>query len=118
VRSRRRSLRALIVLLWRAGLRIREALELAETDLVAARGAVIVRKGGRRREVGIDRWAWQPLQSWREIRSRLPVGASLSVIHGPTAGRRWDPLAHRSAIADRMLNALSAPAVIRPSFYI
>jgi site-specific recombinase XerD len=51
-------LRALIVLLWRAGLRIREALELAETDLDAARGAVIVRKGkgGRRREVGMDRW--------------------------------------------------------------
>jgi hypothetical protein len=45
-------LRALIVPLWRAGLRIREALELAETDLDAARGAVIVRrgKGGRRRE--------------------------------------------------------------------
>jgi site-specific recombinase XerC len=51
-------LRALVVLLWRAGLRIREALELAETDLDAARGAVIVRrgKGGRRREVGMDRW--------------------------------------------------------------
>ncbi len=38
-------LRALIVMLWRAGLRIREALELAETDLDAARGAVIVRLG-------------------------------------------------------------------------
>src|SRR5439155_25722565 len=56
-------LRALIVLLWRAGLRIREALALAETDLDSARGAVIVRKGkgGRRREVGMDRWAWSQL---------------------------------------------------------
>ena len=35
-------LRALIVLLRRAGLRIREALELAETDLETTRGAVIV----------------------------------------------------------------------------
>jgi integrase len=49
--------RALIVILWRAGLRIGEALDLAETDLDATRGAVLVRngKGGRRREVGMDR---------------------------------------------------------------
>ena len=54
-------LRALIVILWRAGLRIGEALALAETDLDAARGAVLVRagKGGRRREVGMDGWAWE-----------------------------------------------------------
>jgi integrase len=51
-------LRALIVILWRAGLRIGEALDLAEIDLDAAHGAVLVRKGkgGRRREVGMDAW--------------------------------------------------------------
>jgi site-specific recombinase XerD len=51
-------LRALIVLLWPAGLRISEALALAESDLDPMRGAVLVRcgKGGRRREVGMDRW--------------------------------------------------------------
>ena len=38
-------LRALIVLLWRAGLRIGEALALAETDLDRSRGAVLVRRG-------------------------------------------------------------------------
>ncbi len=38
-------LRAFIVILWRAGLRIGEALDLAETDLDAARGAVLVRRG-------------------------------------------------------------------------
>ena len=93
-------LRGLIVLLWRAGLRIHEALELAETDLDAARGAVIVRKGkgGRRREVGMDRWAWSQLEAWRAIRSQLPVGAFLCVIHGPTAGRRWDPSAARKLL--------------------
>jgi site-specific recombinase XerC len=51
-------LRALIVVLWRAGLRIGEALALAETDLDAHRGAVLVRhgKGDKRREVGMDSW--------------------------------------------------------------
>ena len=40
-------LRALIVLLWRAGLRISEALGLQESDLARARGAVLVRGAGR-----------------------------------------------------------------------
>jgi len=38
-------LRGLIVVLWRAGLRIREALALAESDLDANRGAILVRHG-------------------------------------------------------------------------
>jgi integrase len=48
-----RRLRALIVILWRAGLRVQEALALAEADLDQRRGALLVRrgKGGRRREV-------------------------------------------------------------------
>jgi integrase len=52
-------LRGLIVVLWRAGLRISEALGLLETDLDQSRGAILVRegKGGKRREVGMDRWA-------------------------------------------------------------
>jgi site-specific recombinase XerD len=52
-------LRGVIIVLWRAGLRISEALALAETDLDRQRGALFVRfgKGGRRREVGMDRWA-------------------------------------------------------------
>ena len=38
-------LRSLIVILWRAGLRIGEALDLSETELDASRGAVLVRRG-------------------------------------------------------------------------
>ena len=73
-------LRALIVLLWRAGLRISEALSLQESDLDEARGAVLVRrgKGGKRREVGMDRWAWAQLDPWMEFRRDLPIGALLS----------------------------------------
>ena len=50
---------ALIVVLWRAGLRITEALSLTETDLDQRRGSILVRhsKNDRRREVGIDAWA-------------------------------------------------------------
>jgi site-specific recombinase XerD len=106
-------LRALIVILWRAGLRIGEALDLAETDLEPARGAVLVRKGkgGRRREVGMDRWAWQQLQPWLEIRARLPVGALLCVIHGPTAGRQWEQSAAR-----KQLRRIAATAGVRRRF--
>jgi hypothetical protein len=43
------------VVLWRAGLRIQEALDLTELDLDARRGSVLVRRGngGQRREVGL-----------------------------------------------------------------
>ena len=49
---------ALIVVLWRAGLRIHEALSLAETDLDQRRGSILVRHGkhDRRCEVGMDAW--------------------------------------------------------------
>jgi site-specific recombinase XerD len=88
-RSDAHRLRALIVLLWRAGLRISEALALQETDLDSGRGAVLVRrgKGGKRREVGMDRWAWQQLDPWLEIRRELPLGALRCVLRGPTRGR-------------------------------
>src|SRR5215207_6638478 len=51
-------LRALIVVLWRSGLRVQEALSLGERDLDARRGSLLVRsgKGGRRREIGMDPW--------------------------------------------------------------
>jgi len=70
--------------------------------LIAAAAPVLVRrgKGGKRREVGMDRWAWEQLGPWLEIRRELPSGALLCVIHGPTAGRRWEFSAARSPPAD------------------
>ena len=93
-------LRGLIVVLWRAGLRISEALALAESDLDARRGAVVVRrgKGGRRREVGMDDWAWQELEPWLTCRLALPVGPLFCIITGPTRGRRWSNPAARAEI--------------------
>jgi site-specific recombinase XerD len=53
-------LNARIVVLWRAGLGIQEALSLTETDLDQRRGSILVRHGknDRRREVGMDPWGW------------------------------------------------------------
>lgn len=53
-------IRGSIVVLWRAGLRIAEALALPETDLEPTQGAILVSsgKGGRRRVVGMGEWGW------------------------------------------------------------
>jgi integrase len=84
-----RRLRGLIVVLWRAGLRIHEALALAEADLDARRGSRLVRrgKGGRRREVGMDDWAWEQLTPWLHSRVALPVGPLFCVVNAATRGR-------------------------------
>jgi integrase len=82
-----RRLRGIIVVLWRAGLRIHEALALTEADLDARRGSLLVRlgKGGRRREVGMDDWAWEQLEPWLTARVELPIGPLF------LRGQRSDP---------------------------
>jgi site-specific recombinase XerD len=105
--------RALIVVLWRAGLRISEALRLAESDLDRSRGSIVVGrgKGGKRRQVGMDRWAWEQIDPWLQARLSRPVGALLCVIDGPTAGRPW-----ASAAARATLRSLAVRAGVRRRF--
>ena len=105
--------RALVVVLWRAGVRISEALALAESDLDRSRGSVLVRngKGGKRRQVGMDRWAWDQIDPWLRARVELPVGALLCVIDGPTKGRPWSPAAARAT-----LRSLAVRAGVRRRF--
>jgi len=95
-----RRLRGLIVVLWRAGLRINEALALTEADLDPRRGSLLVRrgKGGRRREVGMDDWAWEQLAPWLQARVQLPVGPLFCVVNGATRGRPWAAAAARSEL--------------------
>jgi integrase len=50
-------LTALIIVLWRAGLRIDEALSLTETDLDRRRGSILVRHGKTTADM---RSAWTP----------------------------------------------------------
>jgi site-specific recombinase XerD len=105
--------RGLIVVLWRSGLRVSEALALAEGDLEPGRGAMLVRrgKGGRRREVGMDEWGWRQLDPWLKLRPRMPVGALFCVLNGPTAGRPWSAAAVRT-----QLRRLAGQAGVRRRF--
>ncbi len=106
-------LRGLLVLLWREGLRISEVRALQESDLDRSRGGVLVRsgQGGKRREVGMDRWAWERIDPWLKIRRELPIGALLCVIRGPTAGRRWE-----ASTAREQLHHAAAEAGVRRRF--
>ena len=105
--------RAMIVVLWRAGLCVSEVLALIETDLDERRGSLLVRrgKGGSRREVGMDAWGWEQLRPWLAARAELPIGALFCVIDGPTRGRAWS-----SAAVRLELHRLASEAGVRRRF--
>ncbi len=73
---------------------------MTKSDLDADRGAVLVRhgKGGKRREVEMDRWVWEQFAPWLTLRATLPVGALLCVLRGPTRGRPWTPAGVRTQL--------------------
>jgi site-specific recombinase XerD len=106
-------IRALIAILWRAGLRISEALALTESDLDPKTGSVLVRagKGGKRRMVGMDEWGFEQLRFWLEHRVELPVGPLFCVIDGATRGRAWSASAARAE-----LRQLASEAGVRRRF--
>ena len=99
--------RGLIVVLWRAGLRISEALALAESDLEPGRGSLLVRrgKGGKRREVGMDEWGWDQLRPWLKVRLGLPIGPLFCAVKGNAGGRPWTSSAVRSQLRHLALRA-------------
>ena len=103
----------MIVVLWHAGLRISEALALAESDLDRDLGAVVARKGkgGKRREVGMDRWGWDHVHPWLELPTKLPVGPLFCVLRGPTRGRPCAPAGIRG-----QLRAAAEAAGVRRRF--
>jgi site-specific recombinase XerD len=105
--------RGLIAILWRGGLRISEVLALTESDLDPKTGSVLVRagKGGKRRMVGIDDWAWEHVGRWTEHRIQLPVGPLFCIRASPTRGRAWSATAARGE-----LRRLAALAGVRRRF--
>ena len=95
-----RRMRGLIVVLWRAGLRIHEALALDRltwTSVAAACWCVTVRMIGVARS-GWIRGAWLVLRDWAPDRISLAPGPLFCVIDGPTRGRAWSDSAVRAEL--------------------
>lgn len=99
-------MRALIVLLYRTGLRISEALDLEVKDVDLDYGTVTVLrgKGKKRRTVGIDPQAQAVLEQWLERRRALGLprgGIVFCVItRGPRLGGRQHSSVTREALKD------------------
>jgi hypothetical protein len=53
----------------------------------------------------MDRWGSEQLRPWLELRTSLPVGASLCVLHGRTAGRPWAASAAREELRAAAIRA-------------
>lgn len=84
--------RALIVAMWRGGLRIAEALALKRKDVDLDAGTITVLhgKGDRARTVGIDPDALAVIEHWIQLRRKLGIGPAsplFCTISGETAGR-------------------------------
>ena len=103
-------LRGLIVVLWRAGLRISETLALVETDLDQPRGAILVRSGkgqaarGRDGSLGLE--ATRPVaraprdsasrravlhSAWPDTRTTMRIGGPASAAAQHRPGSRGAP---------------------------
>jgi integrase len=86
--------RALIVVLWRGGLRSGEALGLELRDVDEHAGTLTVRhgKGNRRRVVGLDPPAFAVLDRWLNVRREIGVPRGAPVFCTITTGNLGRPL--------------------------
>ena len=84
-----------------------------ESDLDRTRGAVLVRrgKGGKRREVGMDRWAWEQLEPWLTIRAGSAGWRALLRAPGPHLRPPLLPIRDSRPTAQRRPRGRSAPSV-------
>lgn len=94
--------RALLVVLYRAGLRIAEALALRPKDLDRAAGTlrVLHGKGDRSRTVGMDPQAFAAIERWLDARSARGINGN-STIFCTLAGKPIEP-AYVRAMLPRM----------------
>jgi site-specific recombinase XerD len=103
---------AMIVVMWRAGLRCGEVLDMQRSDVDIQAAAIRIRhgKGDRARTVGIDRQALTIIEQWSERRTYLPhyrSGPLFCTISTPNAG---SPL--QSAYVRTMIRRLAHKAGI------
>lgn len=102
--------RALIVVLWRSGLRIGEALALRAKDINLEAGTITILhgKGDRARTVGIDPQAAAVLDQWltRRRALRLPPAAPIfCTISQPRPGRPMHSSCVRETFKDLAMKA-------------
>jgi hypothetical protein len=106
--------RAMIVVLWRAGLRIQEALALAEHDLDHRRGSILIRKGkgGRGRTRGSscpsDRCSASSTARPADGRGQAPPCAASSAGSPPALGSGG--ASHRTSCVTHMRSSSPARA--------
>jgi site-specific recombinase XerD len=74
--------RAMLVLLYRAGCRISEALRLLPKDLdrTAGTATVLRGKGGTRRTIGLDPGAFAVVERWLDVRAKLGISSRTPII--------------------------------------
>jgi integrase/DNA-binding MarR family transcriptional regulator len=90
--------RALAVMLWRAGLRIAEALALMPKDVDLENGVITVLsgKGAKRRAAGIDQTAVLFLREWEAVRAKLAIGVDAPLFCTFTRGSAGRPIGSSS----------------------
>lgn len=95
--------RALIVFLYRTGLRIAEALALflKDVDLDGGMVRVLRGKGGRPRTVGIDAGARPEIEAWLALRARLGILGS-----APGWEEPWSRARRCTVLADSLRGLL------------
>lgn len=100
--------RALIVVLYRAGLRISEALSVYPQDLDEHHGVIRVRcgKGRRDRVVGLDPKAWQYVQRWLNVRRKR-----IHNLDGPVFCTRQGKPLTRQNVAQMLRRAASRAGI-------
>jgi site-specific recombinase XerD len=104
--------RALIVTLWRAGLRVGEALALFPKDVDLELGVIHILhgKGDRARSVGIDPPALALVERWLARRRELGIGPSRPLFCTITTGALGRPV--QSSCVREMLKDLARKAGI------
>ena len=86
--------RAIIAVMWRSGLRVKEVVSLYPKDVDRAAGALAVRhgKGDEHRLVGLDREAMAHLEHWLEVRAELGIDDGKPLFCAVLGGRRGCPM--------------------------
>jgi integrase len=99
--------RAVVVVLWRCGLRIAEALALYPKDVDVEAGTVTVLhgKGDRRRVVGIDPEAVGVVEKWLELRSELGLDKSRPLFCVISKGGSFGRACHSSVFREKLKDA-------------